>query len=101
MKNSDFHLELGSTAACTKRIMEATNGFGQRDAKGATKDCFLFGSFFSSKRSAEAVMDVGADMIGMVKTNTKGFCKNTIEKLTKDFPVGSYLVFKKKYVVTR
>ena len=89
MKNSDFHLGLGSTAACTKRIMEATNGLGQRDAKGATKDCFLFGSFFPSKRSAEAVMDVGADMIGMVKTNTKGLCKETIENLTKDWMGGS------------
>ena len=28
-------------------------------------------------------MKLGAELIGMVKTNTKGFCKETIEKLTK------------------
>ena len=39
-------------------------------------------------------MEVGADFIGMVKTNTKVFCKETIEKLTKDWPGGSYLLLK-------
>ena len=39
-------------------------------------------------------MELGAGLIGMVKTNTKGLCKETIEKLTKDFPVGSYLVLR-------
>ena len=37
-------------------------------------------------------MDVGADLIGMVKTTTKGFCNETIENITKDCPGGSYLV---------
>ena len=44
-------------------------------------------------------MEVGANLIGMVKTNTKGFCKDTIEKLTKDWPGGYYLVFKSKPMV--
>ena len=35
----------------------------------------------------------------MVKTNTKGFCKETIEKLTKDWPGGSYLVLRSKPMV--
>ena len=35
----------------------------------------------------------------MVKTNTKGFCKDTIEKLTKDWPGGSYLVLRIKPMV--
>ena len=35
----------------------------------------------------------------MVKTNTKGFCELSIEKLTKDFPGGSYLVFRSKPIV--
>ena len=39
-------------------------------------------------------MEMGAELIGMVKTNTKGFCKETIEKLTKDCPGGSYLVLR-------
>ena len=35
-------------------------------------------------------MYVGADMISMVKNNTKRFCKDTIENLTKDWAGGSY-----------
>ena len=38
-------------------------------------------------------------MIGMVKKNTKVFCKDTIDNLTKDWLGGSYLVLKRKYVV--
>ena len=30
---------------------------------------------------AEAVVEVGADFIGFFKTNTRGLCKETIEKL--------------------
>ena len=37
-------------------------------------------------------MEVGANLIGMVKTNTKILCKGAIEKFTKDWPGGSYLV---------
>ena len=36
-------------------------------------------------------MEIGAELIVMLKTNTNGFCKVTIEKFTKDFPGGSYL----------
>ena len=41
MKHSKYHHELGATAACTKRIMEATKGIGQKSIKWGTKDCFL------------------------------------------------------------
>ena len=44
-------------------------------------------------------MEFGAELIGMVKTNTKGFCKETIEKLTKNWPGGSYLVLRSKPMV--
>ena len=44
-------------------------------------------------------MEMGAELIGMVKKNTKGFCKDTIEKLTKDWPGGSYLVLRSKPMV--
>ena len=37
----------------------------------------------------------------MVKTNIKGFCKDTIEKLTKDWPGGYYLVLRRKTMVPR
>ena len=44
-------------------------------------------------------MELGAEFIGMVKTNTKGLCKETIEKLTKDWSGGSYLVLRIKPMV--
>ena len=46
-------------------------------------------------------MGAGVYIIGMVKTNTKIFCKETIEKLIKDCPGGSYLVLRSKHVVLR
>ena len=44
-------------------------------------------------------MEISAELIGMVKSNTKGLCKETIEKLTKDWPGGSYLVLRSKPMV--
>ena len=82
-------------------MMEATKGVGHKSKKGGPKDCFLFDSWFASKKAAEAAMELGAELIGMVKTNTKGFCKETIEKLTKDCPGGSYPVLKSKPMVPR
>ena len=35
----------------------------------------------------------------MVKTNTKGFCKDTIEQLTKGWPGGSFLALRSKTMV--
>ena len=94
-------MEIGALAACTKRVMEATKGLGQRGLKGSMKDCFIFGSWFESKSLSDDVIDVGSEMFGMVKTNTNGFCKYTIEKLTNYWPVGYYLVLKINSVVPR
>ena len=44
-------------------------------------------------------MDVGYDIIGVVKTNTKGLCKDYIENITKDWPGVSYLVLKRSFTV--
>ena len=38
-------------------------------------------------------------MIGMVKTNTKGFFKATIEELTKDWPGRSYIMLRSNPMV--
>ena len=62
-------------------MMEATKGIGQKYIKGVTNDCFIFGSWLSSNKAAEDMLGVVAELIGMVKTNTKGFCKETIYKL--------------------
>ena len=61
MNRSKCHQELTATSACTKRMMEATKGIVQNYRNGGMND-----------------WEVGADFIGMVKTNTKGFCKETI-----------------------
>ena len=37
----------------------------------------------------------------MLKKNTKGFCKEKIEKLTKDWPGGSYIELRSKPLVPR
>ena len=44
-------------------------------------------------------MEVGSELIGVLNTNTKGLCKETIEKLTKNWPGGSYLVLRRKPMV--
>ena len=80
-------------------MMEATKGVGQKSIKGWKKDFFLFDSWFASNKAAEYAMEVDAELIGMVNTNTKGLCKEAIEKLTKDRPGGSYLVFSSKPMV--
>ena len=41
-----YHLELGATAACNKRLIEETKGVGMRALKGSTRDYFLFASWF-------------------------------------------------------
>ena len=86
MNHGEYQQQLGATAACTKKMMEATKGVGQRYRKGATKDCFRFDSWFSSKKFTEAVMEVVDELVFIVNKNTKLFCQNNIEKLTKDCP---------------
>ena len=71
MKSIRNHLELGATAACTKILAEETKGVIQRYFKWSERDCFLFNSWFSSKKSAEVAASIGVDFIGMVKANTK------------------------------
>ena len=63
-------------------MMESKNGLVHRNIKGPTNDCFIFDSWFVSKRLAKAVMDAGAEIIGISKTNTKVFFKDTINNIT-------------------
>ena len=65
------------------------------------KDYFIFYSCFVSKRLSEAAVYVNANMVGMVKINTKGLCKDMIDKLTNDCTAGSYLMLKRKSAVLR
>ena len=99
MNHSKYHQDIGATAAYTKIMMEATKGVSQKSIKVGTKDYFHFDSWFASKKAAEDVMEIGTELIGMVKTNTKGLCKETIEKLTKYWPGVSYLVLRSNRMV--
>ena len=68
---SNYRMQLGATTSCTKRMTEAAKGIGHRDIKGATKDCFLFESWRSSKKLSEAAMGARIEIISTVKTNKK------------------------------
>ena len=50
-------------------------GLGQSNRTFSTKVYFIFDSWFASNSSSEAAMDVGADIVGMVKINTKSFIR--------------------------
>ena len=52
-----------------------------------------------SKKAYNAAKSVYVGFIGIVKTNTKGFFKYTIEELAKDWSSGSYIVFSSKPIV--
>ena len=47
----------------------------------------------------EAALNVDAEIIGMVKTNTKGFCKETIDNIIEKWLGGSYLVLRSNNMV--
>ena len=83
MNNIKYHIQIGVTEHFTKIMTESTKGIGQREMKWSTKDFFLFESWLYSKKYAEAAMDVGTDMVGMVKTKKIVFLKETIENLKK------------------
>ena len=47
----------------------------------------------------DSAASIDVDLIGVVKTNTKGFFRATIEGLKKDWPGGSYIVLEIKHMV--
>ena len=83
IKTIKYHMDIGSLAACMKRIMESRKWLGERYFKSAMVDFFLSDSWFAPNRLAESEIDIGADMVGMVKTITEIFYKTTINNLKK------------------
>ena len=83
MKKIKYHMDLVEMESFKNKMMESTKELNYGNIKVATKDCFLLGSWFDPKRLAEAFMDVVANIIGMVKINTKGFYKGAMEKLKR------------------
>ena len=41
MKHNKYHHQLGTTVACTKRMTKTKKEIGQKDIKGATRDCLF------------------------------------------------------------
>ena len=60
----------------------------------------IFDSWFDSKTLDEAVMDIGSDINGMVKTNKEVLCKYIIKNNTKYFSGGSYFMLKRNSTMT-
>ena len=66
MNHRKYQQKIGVTSACTNRMVESTNGLGQKYIKGDMRDFFLFGSWFSSKKFSESAMEICAKFIGVV-----------------------------------
>ena len=49
MKKSKYHLELGVTASCTKRVMEPEKGLGQSNGKNSTNVFFFLAVSFPQR----------------------------------------------------
>ena len=59
-----------------------------------SSDTYFSESLFSGVKMVEEEMAEGIDCCGLVNTSHKGFCLSTLEKLTKEWPGGTYLVMK-------
>ena len=90
---------VGRHSRLYQEIDGGDKGAGEEGLESFNKGFFLFGSWFLSKKAAEAAASIGVDLIGVVKTNTKRFCKAMIEGLTKDWPGRSYIVLGGKHMV--
>ena len=95
-----YHQYIWITTASTKMMMEATMGLGQRKYKGATKDFVFLEVGFPWRGHLKLWWMLVLTLLVWWKPNTKGFCYDTINNMTKDCPVGSYLVFNSKSMVS-
>ena len=59
-----------------------------------SNDTYFADSWFSSVKISEEVVAAKVDYFGPVNTIHKDFVLAILEKLVKDWPVGSYLVMK-------
>ena len=96
MKTSEFQKYLGGNTAQMKRLDISTKGCGQL----ISNNTYFADIWFSYVKTSEEAMDAGVNYYGPVKTSHKGFCLATLEKLMKDWPIGSYLVMKSTPRVT-
>ena len=90
MKTSELKIYIRGTTACIKRLSIATKGCVQP----TSNNTYFADSCLSSVKTSEEAMAVGVDYCGLAKMIRKGFCLATLEKLTGDWPGGSYIVMK-------
>lgn len=103
MQKKKYSFELGGTAGCSARLIEATKHCGssvleeRRRAKEEEKrESVEADSWFSSKKLAEWCQENGIEYFGALKTNHGGTPKEELEKIMKPWPAGSYLVLECK-----
>ena len=89
MKKSQFQNVLGSTTGCMKRIAIATKGCVQL----TSNDTYFADSWFSSVKTMRIWQLQESIIAGRWRRATRFFL-DTLDKLTKDWPGGSYLVLK-------
>ena len=89
-KTENFQQQIRGTAAFMKRLMMATKGCVQL----TSNDTYFYDSWFSGLETAKEAMAEGVDYCRTVKTIHKVFFLETLEKLIKYWPGGSYLVLK-------
>ena len=46
MKSIRYHLDLGATSTCTKRLVDEKKGLGQSALEWSTRDFFVLDSWF-------------------------------------------------------
>ena len=73
-----------------ERLVISNKGCSQLSSKYT----YFSDSWFSYVKTAEKMAAAGVDYCRPVKTSHRGFCSSTLEKLTRDWPGGSYLVLK-------
>jgi Transposase IS4 len=95
MRQMKHYDDLGSTAACTLRMVEGTEGIG-RDQWPSASNLFFADSWFAGVKLVEKLIEKGHAFIGPVKTNTSGFPGTEISAIMKDWPAGSSIVFDAK-----
>jgi hypothetical protein len=81
--------QLGATAACTKRLAEATSN--------GECDTFYGDSWFASAKTANESKKLGHHFVGIVKIAHRNFPRVFLEQKMSNWPGGTYLVMKSKF----
>jgi hypothetical protein len=89
MNNAAYKTKLGATAACIKRLAEATSN--------GECDTFYGGSWFASAKTANEIKKHGHHFVCVVKTAHRNCSKVFLEQTISDWPGGTYLVMRSKF----